>query len=161
VCCQILIPKLADNTGLTRYPDQLDIIRDGDLSDWPAHFVVTDPDDISGSNNLIDIREIHMTVQNNKFWIGYVNEGPVVYNWAYILYIDADKDASTGYEVGDIGAEYIIEENMFQAYTGTGQDWSWQLAAVVSPAISTGERIPASVAAAAAGPSSASCASSS
>ena len=114
----------------------LEINRDGDLSDWPAgHFVVTDPDDISGANNLIDIREIHLTVQNNNLWVGYVNEGPVIFNWAYLIYIDADKNPATGYQVGEIGAEYILEENMLQLYTGTGTDWLWQLTAVVSPAI--------------------------
>lgn len=115
---------------------QRDIQRDGDLADWPpGHLVVADPDDISGSANLIDIREIHVTVENNKLWLAYVNEGPVVYNWAYLLYIDADKNPATGYQVGDIGAEYILEENMLQIYTGTGVDWSWQLSAVVTPAI--------------------------
>ena len=114
----------------------LEITRDGDLSDWPAgHFVASDPDDISGAANLVDIREIHLTVQNNKLYLGYVNEGPVIYNWAYIMYFDADKDPTTGYSMDGIGADFIIEENTLQAYTGTGDDWLWQTVALVTTSV--------------------------
>ena len=123
--------EVSENGGIA-----LEITVDGDLTDWPAgHFVLTDPDDISGAANLIDLREIHMTVQNNKLYIAYVNDGPVVYNWAYILYLDLDSNPATGYQVGSIGAEYILEQNQFKQYTGTGEDWAWQTTALVSPTI--------------------------
>ncbi|NNM30285.1 MAG: cadherin-like domain-containing protein, partial [Akkermansiaceae bacterium] len=114
----------------------IEITRDGNLDDWPAgHFMVADPDDISGPDNLLDMREIHLTVQNNRLYVGYVNEGPVVYNWAYTFYIDTDKNPATGYLLDGIGADYIIQENEVQAYAGTGDDWVWQTVALATPAI--------------------------
>jgi len=114
----------------------LEITVDGDLADWPAgHFMVGDPDDISGAANQLDLRELHLTVQDGKLYVAYVNDGPVVYNWGYMLFFDTDLDASTGYEVGDIGAEFVLEGNAFQSYTGNGEDWSWQVTAVASPLV--------------------------
>jgi len=115
----------------------LEISRDGDLSDWPAgHFMTSDPDDISGVANLLDLLELHLTVQNNKFYIGYVNQGPVAYNWGYTIYFDTDKNPATGFSIGDLGADFILQENDVQMYTGTGQDWSWQIVALATTFIS-------------------------
>lgn len=115
---------------------ELELQMDGDLGDWPSgHLVVTDPDDITGAANLVDIREIHMTVRDGKFYLGYVNEGNVVYNWAYTIFIDSDGNTATGYQEGGIGADYILQANNFQQYTGDGSSWSWQTTAVVSPAV--------------------------
>lgn len=115
---------------------ELELQMDGDLSDWPSgHFVLTDPDDITGAANLLDLRELHMTVRDGKFYLGYVNEGPVVYNWGYTLFIDADGNTATGYQEGGIGADYILQENNFQQYTGDGTSWQWQTTAVVVPSV--------------------------
>lgn len=48
----------------------------------------------------------------------------------YRVYIDADQSPTTGFQVGGIGADYLIEQNIGYApklwsYSGTGGDWTW------------------------------------
>ncbi len=45
------------------------------------------------------------------------------------VFIDADGDATTGYPVGGIGAEYLLEDDWF--YQHQGGDWNWRFVAEV------------------------------
>lgn len=48
------------------------------------------------------------------------------------VYIDADRMAGTGFRIGGIGADFLIENTRLYRYTGSGSSWSWSLAARVS-----------------------------
>jgi hypothetical protein len=41
------------------------------------------------------------------------------------VFVDADENAATGYDVGGVGADYMIENASLYAYTGDGSTWSW------------------------------------
>jgi hypothetical protein len=41
------------------------------------------------------------------------------------VYIDSDQNATTGYPVAGIGADYLIENGFFYRYAGSGGSWSW------------------------------------
>ncbi|MCI5195498.1 MAG: PKD domain-containing protein [Candidatus Electrothrix sp. AW5] len=102
---------------------------DGNLSDWNGlRSFGLDPDDVTGINNKLDWLEGWMAHDENNFYIAYRNEGPIDINnwWGWQIYIDADNNPATGYQLGAIGAEYHIEENMVRKYTGNGDSWSWQ-----------------------------------
>ena len=43
------------------------------------------------------------------------------------IYIDIDSRLSTGYRLGSIGADYLIENGNLYTYTGNGTDWNWSL----------------------------------
>ncbi len=46
------------------------------------------------------------------------------------VYIDADQSATTGFAVGGIKAEFLIENGNLWRYTGSGTNWAW---AAVTP----------------------------
>ena len=41
------------------------------------------------------------------------------------VFIDNDSSASTGYQIGDAGCEWLIENDDLYKYTGNGTTWSW------------------------------------
>src|SRR5262249_6697907 len=41
------------------------------------------------------------------------------------VYLDADQRTATGFAVGGVGAEILIENGFRYRYTGTGTSWSW------------------------------------
>ena len=41
------------------------------------------------------------------------------------VYIDTDVNSTTGYRIGGIGAEYLIENSWLYKYSGTGASWAW------------------------------------
>lgn len=46
--------------------------------------------------------------------------------------IDSDQNASTGYPIGTIGADYLIENGYLYRYAGSGGSWAWTLIKTVS-----------------------------
>jgi hypothetical protein len=48
------------------------------------------------------------------------------------VYIDADLSASTGFQHGGIGADFLIENEWLYQYSGTGTDWSWSVVSAVT-----------------------------
>lgn len=45
---------------------------------------------------------------------------------AHHLYVDLDQKSDTGFQVGEIGAEFMVENEGVFAYTGDGTSWSWR-----------------------------------
>lgn len=110
------------------------IVVDGLDSDWTGLTAFShDPDDISGNNSPINIRTITFAHDTQKLYLrydNYVNIDPVNDNGSYIswgwqAYLDTDNNTSTGYKVGAIGADYIIEGNQLMRYQGNGSSWEW------------------------------------
>ncbi|MGQ9833438.1 MAG: hypothetical protein ACUVRJ_06530, partial [Candidatus Villigracilaceae bacterium] len=42
------------------------------------------------------------------------------------VFLDTDQSVKTGYQIGGIGAEFLVEGSALFEYTGTGKDWSWK-----------------------------------
>lgn len=115
----------------------LGITLDGDLSDWPqGHTIVTDSNDITAAGAMTDLLELRVHHQDGKIYFAYVSDGPIVVNWGYNLFIDADRNPSTGYQYYDIGADFVINDKTVQSYAGNGQDWTWGYVGDVSIMIS-------------------------
>ncbi|MEH6455361.1 MAG: Ig-like domain-containing protein [Cocleimonas sp.] len=107
---------------------------DGNDADWSTLSSFTaDSDDISGANNFIDWQRAATAHSANDIYFLYQNFGAVnlsnnngtFVDWGWQTYIDTDNSAGTGYQIGNIGADYIIEGTQVQTYTGTGSNWSW------------------------------------
>lgn len=47
------------------------------------------------------------------------------------VYVDSDRKVTTGYPIGTIGADYLIENNNLYRYSGTGGSWAWTLVTTV------------------------------
>jgi len=43
----------------------------------------------------------------------------------YRVYIDPDQSTGTGFQIGGIGASYLVENGTLYPYTGNGTSWSW------------------------------------
>jgi len=93
----------------------------------------TDPLDSSGDNNFIDWQRAGTAHNASSVYFLYQNTGAVdpsnnngdYISWGWQTYLDTDNNSSTGYQVGDIGADYILEGTNLQTYSGSGSDWSW------------------------------------
>ena len=107
----------------------------GQLDDWSSlSYFANDPDDISGANNQIDWLKVAVAHSSQNFYLAYQNRQNIdpsnasgnYLPWGWQAYIDTDNSAATGFQVGDVGADYLIEGNIVSRYTGTGGTWSWQ-----------------------------------
>ena len=120
------------------FNDASGLVLDGDLSDW-ANLVSfgADPDDVSGTNNLIDWREVWMAHNANDFYLAYRNDNPVTLSWGFAAFIDTDGNTATGFSMNfPIGADYLLQGDRLYQHNGGGTDWNWSL---VGTAASSGE----------------------
>lgn len=111
---------------------------DGNLSEWASLTSFgTDPNDVSGAENVLDWMEGWAAHNATNFYLAYRNEGAIDVSgwWAWQTYLDTDDNSATGYSLGSVGAEYSIESGNLWKYTGTGFDWSWQHVGQVNVAV--------------------------
>ena len=112
------------------------ITLDGSLDDWASIASVgTGLDVPDAPGNDVDLLALKTTHNEDSLYVAYENESPVVLGWSYALYIDADRNAETGYAFGSIGADLLIEGSSAYQYTGTGFDWSWLYLGQVDSAV--------------------------
>ncbi len=108
------------------------ITIDGGLSDWAgvASFGL-DPDDVTGPDNPLDWREVWIAHNQDNLFLAYRNDQAFQLSWGHGFYIDIDGNPNTGFRGFQnefpIGADYLIESDDIQKYTGTGTNWSWDL----------------------------------
>ena len=110
------------------------ITIDGNNEEWSGLSAFgLDGDDISGVNNIIDWQRAATAHNASNLYFLYQsynsvsvdnNSGSFI-NWGWQTYLDTDENSSTGYQIGNVGADYIIEGTQLQRYTGSGNDWSW------------------------------------
>jgi len=121
----------ADPNNPTSASTQASITIDGNLADWPAASqVATDPNDVSGAQNTLDLAAAWMAHDGRRLYVRYENHQPdnAVVTWGYGIYIDVDGSAGyTGFNSGlPVGIDYMVEANVLYQYTGSGADWSWE-----------------------------------
>ncbi len=108
----------------------------GNPEEWASLTAfASDPNDTSGSNNIINWQRATMAHNASKIYLMYENYGAInpdndsgsYMTWGWQAYLDTDNNAATGYKIGNMGADYILEGGQLQKYTGTGTNWSWAL----------------------------------
>lgn len=111
------------------------ITFDGQLGDWSGiTYFANDPDDTSGANNQIDWLKIAIAHSPQNVYFAYQNRQNIDSSstsgsyipWGWQGFMDTDENAATGYAIGSIGADYIIEGSSLQRYIGTGSSWAWE-----------------------------------
>ena len=105
---------------------------DGNDADWAGltHF----PDDPNDASGTIDWQNVAFAHDDQNLFMMHVNRGNVdpstatgsYLAWGWQGFIDSDKDLSTGYDLGVIGADYLISGSGLYRYTRLGSNWSWQ-----------------------------------
>ncbi|MEE9506127.1 MAG: ATPase domain-containing protein [Thermoplasmata archaeon] len=111
-----------DNDGTPDISEGGDVDNDG-VPDWPG-----------GSDQWLET-----TVQSRevRIYIGPIAPPPVLRGEDTVrIYIDSDKDAMTGYFVGDLGADYLVEiagkngepledRSIMRQHVGGPGSWQW------------------------------------
>jgi hypothetical protein len=119
----------SSNTGISNPVTSLTV--DGNLNDWNSLTSFgTDPADMTGTSNTLDFLEGWMASSTSDAYIAYRTKNAVDTTawWGYQAYLDTDDNLATGYrssDLGDVGAEYLLEGNNLWHYTGDGSSWSW------------------------------------
>lgn len=111
-----------------------------DLSHQEPAPPVYEPDSVPASvssaeeSDSPEITGIELEASDNEYLIRFSYTGkPEDYN-AFQIFIDADDKPATGFNIGEIGAEYMLENDSFFEHTG-GNGWSWKSASGELPFI--------------------------
>jgi len=108
---------------------------DGNNSDWVnVTRFNSDPDDISGTNETINWRSAALAHDTQFLHVLYesyneinaANDSVNYLPWGWQVYLDTDKNSSTGLRIGNIGADYILEGQAIHRYIGLGNNWNWE-----------------------------------
>ncbi len=109
---------------------------DGDSSEWNnLQAFNSDPADMPLSVDTIDWQSATMAHSDSKLYVLYRNNGAINENgltndyipWGWQTYMDTDNDVNTGFKIGDIGADYLLEATQVGNYTGDGTSWGWNI----------------------------------
>jgi hypothetical protein len=120
------------------FNDASGLVLDGNLTDWASLVSFgADPDDVSGTNNLSDWREVWMAHDATNFYLAYRNDDPVTLSWGFSVFIDTDDNTATGFFRSSfpIGADYLLQGDRLYQHNGSGTDWSWSLVGTVSSSV--------------------------
>lgn len=114
------------------------ITLNGNLADWaPYRSFGPDPEDIATSN-AVDFLEAWMGHGTNLIYVAIKNDKTVTYDTRFSLYLDTDGSRSTGYRNGfnndefPIGADYRVNGDNLQKYTGNGLTSTWSNIATIT-----------------------------
>ncbi len=107
------------------------IIVDGDISEWPdgSALGADDANDMTPPD-VIDWKSVLVSADATSLYLAYESFDPVQLSWGYGVLLDTDNNSATGFRgfSGEIpiGADYILEANELNRYTGATQnEWSW------------------------------------
>ncbi len=88
------------------------------------------------SPEVYDILYLKLAYNSDLLFFNFTIAGQYPWNggdtYIYQVFIDADNNASTGYQVGGIGADYMVEYQSgfiprLYLYSGDGSSWSWSI----------------------------------
>lgn len=100
---------------------------DGALTEWAGlEKMADDPVEFSASGDLLDYTGLYLAHNSTKFFMFYTSAQQAPLNWAHNAFIDTDGLKQTGFILGGIGADILVQGGFAYKYTGTGLDWSWQ-----------------------------------
>lgn len=100
---------------------------DGNFAEWAGlEKMADDPIDFSDSVNKLDYTELYLAHNESKFFMFYRSSGFAPLNWAHNTFIDGDGLSQTGFILGSIGADILVQGKLVYRYTGNGLDWSWE-----------------------------------
>jgi hypothetical protein len=101
------------------------ITIDGSFDDWTG--ITELVTDASGDGTPVDWLKGWVTDEGSNFYFGYQTNGNVDFDsnaWRYNLFLDTDQNASTGYNFGGIGADYMVQGGTLWQSNATWWDWT-------------------------------------
>ncbi|MEM7385864.1 MAG: right-handed parallel beta-helix repeat-containing protein [Verrucomicrobiota bacterium] len=102
-------------------------VVDGRLDEWSRYTSVIDYVDVP-AGHPIDVRELYLGENEDRFFVGLLNQRPVELSSGYLLFFDTDKNAATGFGVHTLGADYLVQgQRVFRFSGNRSSDWRWDL----------------------------------
>lgn len=106
------------------------VFLDGNLDDWSNLVPLpSDSPEILEQAAGIDWKTAYLANDDSSLFVAIQSGKPISLNWGYMVFIDTDLNASTGFQlsaVPGLGCEYMVQGSALFRYTGTGLDWAWQ-----------------------------------
>jgi hypothetical protein len=107
-------------------PNFRTITIDGDFGDWdPSYIVVNDTGDMPGNSSQYDLCEVYIANDMSYLYLAMFMRGKGSFGlWAYL---DVDRSATTGFNINDIGAEYLIANGFYDgllSWDSQNNDWN-------------------------------------
>lgn len=108
------------------------ILIDGIFDDWEEieKFDLPPDNEESGDalNSSCDIIDIWLTDDENEIYISYSLGDSFTSSYFYHIFIDVDKDTSTGFHSGGgyAGIDLMIENDLMWKYNGQNGEWGWE-----------------------------------
>ncbi|WP_146203417.1 Ig-like domain-containing protein [Leucothrix pacifica] len=136
-----------DHGGAVFNPSGDTLTLDGSADDWASVTAFeSDPQESTSSSNRIDWQSMSMAHDAQFLHVLYRNyhdfsatgESVSYIPWGWQTYLDTDQNSSTGFKVGNIGADFIIEGQAIHRYTGLGTNWNWENIGVAETAANGG-----------------------
>lgn len=110
---------------------------DGDSSEWEGlESIGQDPVDLLNTNDLLDYTNLTVAHNDAKLFIFYSSSNAAPLNWAHNTFIDSDSSSLTGYTIGNIGADLLVQGDFIYKYAGSGLDWTWEQISNIDAAVS-------------------------
>ncbi len=106
------------------------IIIDGYFNDWSAETqidILENAEEIGDAlNNNVDIVDCWVTESESNVYFSFSVAGNFDYSNFYHVYIDADKNITTGFHLRNsyIGCDLMVENEKIYKFTGS-YDWEW------------------------------------
>lgn len=83
------------------------------------------PEVISSTTDEARISNIQLSNKASFLTIRFDFTGSTSDYNGYQVLLDSDQDPSTGFSINGIGAEFLLENEILNSYSGSGSDWAW------------------------------------
>jgi hypothetical protein len=124
------------DAGMVHTP-AVEIHPDGDFSDWdPVNPIAWDAREIAHPEDEVDWELLWVTHHGTTLSLSYSSYNPVSFSSAYNIFLDTNFSGSSGFEIGDLHAEYLLQGDAIYKYSGTGRSWVWTRIGTVDTAFS-------------------------
>jgi hypothetical protein len=109
------------------------VFLDGNMSEWKSLMPlpsdsVESPEPPAGH----DWNTAYLAHDTSSLFVAISNNAPITLNWGLMMFIDSDRNPSTGFKLGaapDYGFDVMVQGSGIFSYTGTGLEWSWNFVA--------------------------------
>lgn len=124
------------DAGLVHTPT-VPIEKDGEFDDWASVSPLGwDSRDMGHPDDIADWENLWVTHYDGMLSLSYTSYNELVFSSAYNIFLDTNFSSNTGFEIGNLRAEYLIQGDAVYHYQGTGRDWNWTRVGSVELAIS-------------------------
>ena len=103
------------------------LVLDGGLNDWLplGRYYPSDAYDAQGGGNQTDFLDAWVAHNHEYIYLAYTSNTGIVLNHTQNIYFDTDWNQHSGYRIGAIGADYLLQGENVYRYNGDGSTFSW------------------------------------